>query len=60
MRVWIENYIGCTCSYVCLFKHDLPGFCATHGNYSEGTTILGDYRGEMGYTQGVVDGVPTK
>lgn len=60
MRVWIENYKDCMCAYVCLFKHDLPGFCAVHSSFSLGTARLENYAGDVGYTEGVPSGGASK
>jgi hypothetical protein len=58
MNVWIENYDGCECAWICLYKQDLPGFCTTHGTRSLGTSKLFNYSGEVGYTEGGKDGNP--
>ncbi len=55
MNVWVENYDGCTCAWICARKHDLPGSCSTHGTFALGTDKLTNHTGEVGYIAGEVE-----
>ena len=52
MNVWIENYNGCSCTYVALCRRDLPGSCSEHSTYRLFENRSEGYRGEVGLIQG--------
>lgn len=55
MNVWIENYDGCACAWICARKCDLPGSCSAHGTFALGSDKLTNYAGDVGYFAGEVE-----